>query len=96
MENGRIFCLTLFLLGVTPSASADEPQAVTRTGWIEHFPSQPPSDLLPGKSGLLGALFGAVAPKLVDGAIDAAAASLKAAGEGKAVSSSAGAYVSFY
>ncbi len=54
---------------------------------MEQCPSLPKDDVGNARLSFLGALFAAVAPKLVDGAIDAASGALKAAGEDKATSS---------
>ncbi|MFN8892163.1 MAG: hypothetical protein ACK5Y8_00135, partial [Betaproteobacteria bacterium] len=64
--------------------------------WLDQCPSEPEQPGLQAFSGFGAALIAAVGPKLVDGAIDAAAGALKAAGESKAESTSARAFYSFY
>jgi hypothetical protein len=84
------------LLLCSGCATADEPPPDTRVAWMKSCPSEPKGTDLQPFSGALTAILAAVGPKLIDGAIDAAAGALKAAGETRSESSTAKTFRSFY
>ena len=88
--------VTSFLLGLPLIACAEESPSVTRVAWLDACPSEPEQPGLQAFGGVAAAMIAVVGPKLVDGAIDAAASALKAAGESKSESSSARVFQSFY
>jgi hypothetical protein len=78
------------------AASAQEGPVYTQVSWRGECPNGPkPTESLGAKS-LVGAVFAAVAPKLVSGAVDAAATALSEAGKSKDFSSSARVEGKFY
>lgn len=95
MPTTRLLVATI-AMALPLQACAEEPPSVTRVAWLDQCPSEPEQPGLQAFSGFGAAIIAAVGPKLVDGAIDAAAGALKAAGESKAESTSARAFYSFY
>lgn len=65
----------------------------TRVAWLPTCPH--PADEK-GKIGFLGLIATAIAPKLIEGAVDSAAAALKAAGQAKTTASTASNLSNFY
>lgn len=86
---------------VTPPAYSADKQMQTRAMWLPECPSEPkekPQDKTAEgvRSGIVGALLVALAPKIIEGAVDAAAGALKAAGETKTTTSGARISTDFY
>lgn len=69
----------------------------TRAEWMSRCPSEPPpTNDETTRISLLGALVTAIAPKLIDGAVDSASEALKAAGQSKTIATSARTATNFY
>ncbi|MDM7950370.1 hypothetical protein [Hydrogenophaga sp.] len=69
----------------------------TRVGWLERCPHEPdPTVDEVNRSALIGGLIAAIAPKLIEGTVDAAAEALKAAGQAKTSTTTARNGASFY
>jgi hypothetical protein len=94
------FLALLLLCGCNATAIAEDTPLQTRVTWRDDCPNAPkPKDVsanATSRSGLVGAVFAAVAPKLISGAVDAAAAALTAAGQDKAKTSTARIDSDFY
>lgn len=84
-------------LSGSPAIGA-EPTKQTRVAWLATCPSDPAPVLASenNRSALIGLLVAAVAPKLIDGAVDSAAGALKAAGQSKTFASTAKSATDFY
>lgn len=76
---------------------AEEPMQ-TRVAWLDSCPSDPPPALKAAqdRSALIGLVVAAVAPKLIEGAVDTAAEALKAAGQTKTFATNAKSAADFY
>ncbi|HCF7540577.1 TPA: hypothetical protein NI617_004522 [Pseudomonas aeruginosa] len=79
------------LLGLLSNAMAAENPLQTRIAWLSECPSDPKpvKDAATQRSALIGLAVAAVAPKLIEGAVDTAAEALKAAGQTKTFASTA-------
>lgn len=99
MKQFRLFGLGLVsILAAGCVSAADDGLLQTRTEWLSRCPSDPPlpTDEKARAASLLGALVTAIAPKLIEGAVDSAAEALKAAGQSKTIGSTARTATNFY
>lgn len=87
---------TISMLALAFGANAAEAPQQTRVVWTDTCSSIKPEKTDQARSGILGAVLLAVAPKLIEGAVDAAANALKAAGETKSVTSTGKTSADFY
>lgn len=100
--RGLITALGLLAVsGCTSVASAPAPAEVsathalqTRVAWVPGCKPESPAEK--NKAAALGLLVAAIAPKVIEGAVDSAAAALKAAGQAKTSASIATNLSSFY
>lgn len=93
----RVVTLGCVHAALVPAIShAQEGAVYTQVSWRDACPNGPKAAETLGAKSLLGAVFAAVAPKLVSGAVDAAAAALSEAGKSKDFSSSARTEAKFY
>ena len=92
--------LTLVCISSVAYAAAAESPQQTRVVWNASCsvsaPDKQAEEIDKGRSGILGDAILAVAPKLIDGAVDAAANALKAAGDSKSITSTARSGADFY
>jgi len=92
----------LMLVCITPVAYAAAAESLqqTRVVWngscSVSTPDKHTEEIDKARSGILGAALFAVGPKLIDGAVDAAANALKAAGDSKSITSTARSGADFY
>ena len=87
-------CASTAPYGASPSEAAPlDVTLQTRVAWLSACPHQADDK---SKFGFLGLIAGAVAPKLIEGAVDSAAAALKAAGQAKTSASTASNLSNFY
>lgn len=98
MKNVTTWIVSLPLALACGQAFADSEARQTRVAWLTSCPSDPPPVIAAqnNRSALLGALVAAVAPKLIEGAVDYAAEALKAAGQSKTFASTAKSDANFY
>ncbi|WP_316157959.1 hypothetical protein [Cupriavidus sp. BIC8F] len=98
MKRIVIWTASLVLAGACSLATAADELRQTRVAWLPSCPSdpQPVIDARKNRVALLGLLVAAVAPKLIEGAVDTAAEALKAAGQTKTFVTTAKSATDFY
>ena len=96
MRSLRLLGLSVLLGATACRAAAHGDDLQTRVAWTETCPSTPAGGDGVHRMIWFAGLAAVIAPKLIEGAVDSAAAALKAAGEAKTVSSTAMALSSFY
>lgn len=97
MKRIVIWLMNLLLAFAGCQALAMDKALQTRIAWLASCPSDPPKPAAhQNRSLLLGALVAAIGPKIIDGAVDSAAAALKAAGQSETFASTAKSHTDFY
>lgn len=98
MKRLHVFGLGLVSIATAGCVCAAEGgQLQTRAEWTSRCPSDPPpTSEETARISLLGALVTAIAPKLIEGAVDSASEALKAAGQSKTIATSARTANNFY
>jgi hypothetical protein len=96
MKRILITMASLLILCAHEVRSADSLQ--TRVAWLDSCPSDAPPILRAAqdRSAVIGLVVAAVAPKLIEGAVDTAAEALKAAGQTKTFATTANSATDFY
>lgn len=96
MKLGRLLVFVFLLFFGAGLANAHD-VLETRIAWLSQCPSDPaPTQAQSNRVAFLGALVAAVAPKIIEGAVDSAASALKAAGDSKTVTTTAKSFADFY
>ena len=97
MNLMRVLVVGLLTAVVGFNVCAADMPLQTRVSWLPNCPSDPQvTSSESNKIALLGALVTAIAPKLIEGVVDAAAEALKAAGQSKTAATTARSAASFY
>jgi hypothetical protein len=101
MKLGHFSVLGFLLALTSGQVLAQQPLHMeiweTRVAWLSSCPSDPPpSAAQRSRSLVIGGLAAVIAPKLIEGAVDAAAEALKAAGQAKTFTTTARSSANFY